>query len=91
MSLTDRALKNAKPKQTVYRIRDTSADPELKGFGVTIAPVGSKTFFLISPKARNSAPPSQQRPCNKSLPHQARASVTSMTPQWPKFMPAMPG
>jgi integrase len=46
MSLTDRALKNAKPKPTVYRIRDASADPELKGLGVTIAPAGSKTFFL---------------------------------------------
>ena len=46
MSLTDRALKNAKSKPTVYRIRDASADPELKGFGVTIAPAGSKTFFL---------------------------------------------
>lgn len=46
MALTDRTLKNAKPKETVYRIRDVSTDPELKGFGVTIAPAGSKTFFL---------------------------------------------
>ena len=46
MSLTDRTLKAAKPKQTVYRIRDASADPELKGFGITVAPAGSKTFFL---------------------------------------------
>jgi integrase len=46
MSLTDRSLKSAKPKQSVYRIRDASGDAELKGFGVTIAPAGTKTFFL---------------------------------------------
>lgn len=46
MALTDRTLKNAKSKTTVYRIRDISGDPELKGFGVTIAPAGSKTFFV---------------------------------------------
>jgi integrase len=46
MSLTDRSLKSAKPKQSVYRIRDASGDAELKGFGVTVAPAGTKTFFL---------------------------------------------
>ena len=46
MTLSDRAIKNAKPKSNVYRIRDVGGDPELKGFGITIAPAGSKTFFL---------------------------------------------
>jgi integrase len=46
MSLTDRSLKNLKPKDSVYRVRDAGNDPELKGFGITIAPAGSKTFFL---------------------------------------------
>ena len=46
MPLSDRTIRNAKPKRSAYRIRDVSGDPELKGFGVTIAPAGSKTFFL---------------------------------------------
>lgn len=44
MSLTDYTIKKAKPKQTVYRLRDKSA--ATKGMGITIAPAGSKTFFL---------------------------------------------
>ena len=44
MALTDRTLKNAKPRRTVYRLRDSNS--VIKGFGVTIAPAGSKTFFL---------------------------------------------
>lgn len=44
MTLTDRALRNAKPRETVYRLRDGNSTT--KGFGVTVAPAGSKTFFL---------------------------------------------
>ena len=46
MALSDRTIRNTKPKSSVYRIRDVSGDPELKGLGITIAPAGSKTFFL---------------------------------------------
>ena len=46
MALSDREIKNFKSKSSVYRVRESNADPELKGFGVTIAPAGSKTFFL---------------------------------------------
>jgi succinoglycan biosynthesis transport protein ExoP len=44
MALTDRVIRNAKPRNTVYRLRDGNSTT--KGFGVTIAPAGSKTFFL---------------------------------------------
>jgi integrase len=44
MALTDRTLRNAKPRETVYRLRDGNSFT--KGFGVTVAPAGSKTFFL---------------------------------------------
>jgi integrase len=44
MALTDRTLRNAKPRDTVYRLRDGNS--VTKGFGVTVAPAGSKTFFL---------------------------------------------
>jgi integrase len=44
MSLTDYAIKKAKPKNTVYRLRDKSA--ATKGLGIAVAPAGSKTFFL---------------------------------------------
>ncbi len=44
MALTDRVIRNAKPRNTVYRLRDGNSTA--KGFGVTIAPAGSKTFFL---------------------------------------------
>lgn len=42
--LTDRTIRDAKPKATVYRLRD--ANVVCRGFGVTIAPSGAKTFFL---------------------------------------------
>ena len=44
MALTDRTLRNAKPRETVYRLRDGNSIT--KGFGVTVAPAGSKSFFL---------------------------------------------
>ena len=46
MALSDRKLKLAKPRKSVYRLREGTSDPELKGFGVTVAPAGSKTFFM---------------------------------------------
>ena len=42
--LTDRTIRDAKPKATVYRLRD--ANVVCRGFGATIAPSGAKTFFL---------------------------------------------
>jgi integrase len=42
--LTDRTIRDAKPKLSVYRLRD--ANVVCRGFGVTIAPSGTKTFFL---------------------------------------------
>lgn len=42
--LTDRAIRDAKPKSSVYRLRDGNV--VCRGFGVTIAPSGAKTFFL---------------------------------------------
>lgn len=42
--LTDRTIRDAKPKPSVYRLRD--ANVVCRGFGVTIAPSGHKTFFL---------------------------------------------
>ena len=44
MTLTDKAIKDAKPKETVYRLRDSNV--VCRGFGVVIAPKGTKTFFL---------------------------------------------
>ena len=44
MALTDRTIRNAKPRKTVYRLRDGNS--VTKGFGITIAPAGSKTFFM---------------------------------------------
>jgi integrase len=44
MSLTDKAIRDAKPKDTVYRLRDGNV--VCRGFGVTVAPSGAKTFFL---------------------------------------------
>ena len=41
MPLSDRTIRNAKPKPSVYRIRDVSGDPELKGFGIATAPAVS--------------------------------------------------
>lgn len=42
--LTDKAIRDAKPKASVYRLRDTNV--VARGFGVTVAPSGAKTFFL---------------------------------------------
>ena len=42
--LTDRIIRDAKPKATTHRVRD--ANIVCRGFGVTIAPSGNKTFFL---------------------------------------------
>jgi hypothetical protein len=43
MSLSDKVIRDAKAKTSVYRLRD--ANVVCRGFGVTIAPSGSKTFF----------------------------------------------
>ena len=42
--LTDKQIRDAKPRNTVYRLRDTQS--VVRGFGVTIAPSGAKSFFL---------------------------------------------
>lgn len=42
--LTDRTIRDAKSKPTVYRLRDGNV--VCRGFGVTVAPSGTKTFFL---------------------------------------------
>jgi integrase len=42
--LTDRTVRDAKPKKNVYRLRD--ANIVCRGFGAAIAPSGAKTFFL---------------------------------------------
>jgi integrase len=42
--LTDRTIRDAKPKLSVYRLRDGNV--VCRGFGVTVAPSGAKTFFL---------------------------------------------
>ncbi|MCL7406927.1 MAG: integrase arm-type DNA-binding domain-containing protein [Marivita sp.] len=42
--LTDRTIRDAKPKPSVYRLRD--ANVVCRGFGVAVAPSGKKTFFL---------------------------------------------
>ena len=42
--LTDRSVRDAKPKLSVYRMRDSNV--VCRGFGLTVAPSGSKTFFL---------------------------------------------
>ena len=44
MTLTDRTLRNAKPRKSVYRMRDGNS--LAKGFVVAVAPAGSNTFFL---------------------------------------------
>jgi integrase len=44
MSLTDKAIRDAKPRGNVYRLRDGNV--VCRGFGVTVAPSGVKTFFL---------------------------------------------
>jgi len=42
--LTDRLIRDIKPRRSVHRIRD--ANVVCRGFGVTVAPSGAKTFFL---------------------------------------------
>lgn len=42
--LTDRLIRDTRPKKSVHRIRDTNV--VCRGFGVTVAPSGAKTFFL---------------------------------------------
>jgi integrase len=44
MTLIDKAIRDAKPKENVYRLRDGNV--VCRGFGVTVAPSGAKTFFL---------------------------------------------
>ena len=44
MILTDKAIRSSTPKDSVYRLREVGGG--VKGFGITIAPAGSKTFFL---------------------------------------------
>ncbi len=44
MILTDKAIRSSKPRDSVYRLREVGGG--VRGFGVTIAPAGSKTFFL---------------------------------------------
>ena len=44
MILTDKAIRSSKPRDSVYRLREVGGG--VKGFGITIAPAGSKTFFL---------------------------------------------
>ncbi len=44
MILTDKAIRSSAPKDSVYRLREVGGG--VKGFGITIAPAGSKTFFL---------------------------------------------
>ena len=42
--LTDKAIRETKPRTSPYRLRD--ANVVCRGFGVTVAPSGAKTFFL---------------------------------------------
>lgn len=44
MMLTDKQIRDAKPRTTVYRLRDTQS--VCRGFGVAVAPSGSKSFLL---------------------------------------------
>ncbi|MBT4426544.1 MAG: integrase arm-type DNA-binding domain-containing protein, partial [Rhodospirillaceae bacterium] len=44
MILTDKAIRSSKSRDSVYRLREVGGG--VRGFGVTIAPAGSKTFFL---------------------------------------------
>lgn len=44
--LTDIKVRALKPGTSVKRLRDNSADPLLRGFGVLVTPAGGKSFFL---------------------------------------------
>jgi integrase len=45
-NLTDTAVRKANPTGKVYRIRDNSHDPDLKGFHLVVSAQGAKTFAL---------------------------------------------
>ena len=42
--LTDKRILDAKPKKSIYRIRDKNS--VCRGFGVVVARSGSKSFYL---------------------------------------------
>ena len=42
--LTDKTIRDARPKQSVYRLRDTKS--VCRGLGIAVAPSGAKSFFL---------------------------------------------
>ena len=44
--LSDRAVKGAKLSGQVYRLREKSQDPDLKGFHLIVSAKGSKSFAL---------------------------------------------
>ncbi len=44
--LTDRTIRNLKPRTQAYRVRDNNAAPEYRGFCVRVTPAGAKTFEL---------------------------------------------
>lgn len=43
---TDAGIRNLKPEAKQYYERETTGDPETKGFCVRVAPSGTKTFYL---------------------------------------------
>jgi len=40
------AIKALKPSSSVRRIREMSGDYSLRGFGITISTVGTKSFYI---------------------------------------------
>ena len=44
MALTDKAIRDAKPRASAYRLRDSNV--VCRGFGLTVGPTGAKAFFL---------------------------------------------
>jgi integrase len=44
--LTDVGVKNLKPEGKQYYERETTGDPETRGFSVRVAPSGTRTFYL---------------------------------------------
>jgi len=44
MILTDKAIRDAKPKSSTYRLRDSNV--VCRGFGLAVGPTGAKAFFL---------------------------------------------
>jgi len=53
---TDKKIKSEKATQSVRRVWEGSGDPQLKGFGLVIAPSGSKSFCIYY-----SSPETDQR------------------------------